>query len=307
MSFRHSTGLQNVGSYQVSGRPWLKSVEFPGAEGRFYEFPNVTDYIKITNDIDSLGNNLDIVFCKPRRAIDMHNSSVQNDHYLGNIAATSAFSVAMWVQFDPNLAVAPTRFVSIQGANLELRIQLHNHNSGQYKFLLFEFSPSLQVIGQGVFFANFNAGDWVHIVVTVSEDGEYTVYFDGESKTTFQYPHLSQNPPRNFDSIRFGDDNNLTFRGLYDEISLFSSDLSATEVSEIYNNGSYYDIRNYSGSSTLLSFWDFEDNLYKTFYSTPDTSNTIQDRVGSTNLTFQGTNSPSFNKIPIYFITLFIP
>ena len=47
MTFRYSVGLQNVGSYQVSGRPFLKDLVLTGGQKVLVEFPNVTNKIKI--------------------------------------------------------------------------------------------------------------------------------------------------------------------------------------------------------------------------------------------------------------------
>ena len=43
MSFRYTAGLQNVGSYQVSGTPWLKNYSASSGEIKLFEFPNVTN------------------------------------------------------------------------------------------------------------------------------------------------------------------------------------------------------------------------------------------------------------------------
>ena len=291
MNYRYSTGLSNMGPFQVSGRPWLKSTSFTGVQSAFYEFPNVTDHIKITNDIAAAGTgNLDIVFCEPRRAVDMSNSSTSVDYYLASISSTYTFSTAMWVQIDPVIAIVPMRFIGIEGADIELRIQLHTAPS-TFKFLLFDKGVPTS-LGSDTFTFTPAQGQWIHMAVTVSTAGDFKVYFNGSEVGAFNYDHVGAG--RSFNVIHFGDNSNVAFEGVYDEASLFSSDLTAAEVSQLYNDGKYYDVTSYSGSSTLLSFWDFEDNNYKTFYSTADTLATINDRVGSTNLAFQGTNNPAF-------------
>ena len=96
MSFNYTAGLNNVGSFQVSGRPWLKTVAFSGAEGKFYEFPNVTDYIKIMNDVNgSKSANLDIVFCEPRRSVNMADHP-SNQNLSTSITATQEVTLSMF-------------------------------------------------------------------------------------------------------------------------------------------------------------------------------------------------------------------
>ena len=51
----YSVGLQNVGSYQVSGRPWLKDISLSLGARTLLEFPNVTNQIEISNDLGGNG------------------------------------------------------------------------------------------------------------------------------------------------------------------------------------------------------------------------------------------------------------
>tara|TARA_R110001592_G_scaffold174986_2_gene413981 strand:- start:1333 stop:2430 length:1098 start_codon:yes stop_codon:yes gene_type:complete len=288
----YSVGLQNVGSYQVSGRPWLKDISLSLGTRTLLEFPNVTNQIEISNDLAGNGATsiLDVMFCEPRRAVDMSNSSGASDYYLASISATYTFSTAMWVQIDPVIAIAPMRFISIEGADIELRVQLHSAPS-TFKFLLFDKGVPTS-LGSDTFTFTPAQGQWIHMAITVSTAGDFKLYFNGSEVAAFNYNHVSAG--RDFNVLHLGDDSGVTFEGVYDEISLFSSDLSAAEVSEIYNSGNYYDSRKFSGGANLLSFWDFEDNNYKTFYTSADTVGTINDRVGSSNLVFQGGNNPSF-------------
>ena len=46
------------------------------------------------------------------------------------------------------------------------------------------------------------------------------------------------------------------FTGLIDEVSVFSSELSATDVETIYNSGTAYDLSSYSP----VSWWHMGDN-----------------------------------------------
>lgn len=56
MSSFYSVGLQNVGSYQVAGRPWLKDLNLATGDKVLLEFPNVTREIHICNDHNSGGS-----------------------------------------------------------------------------------------------------------------------------------------------------------------------------------------------------------------------------------------------------------
>tara|TARA_R110002012_G_scaffold199790_1_gene368738 strand:- start:194 stop:658 length:465 start_codon:yes stop_codon:yes gene_type:complete len=46
----YTVGLNNVGSYQVAGRPYISGSDaHPGGLEKVYEFPMVTNHIKVTN------------------------------------------------------------------------------------------------------------------------------------------------------------------------------------------------------------------------------------------------------------------
>jgi|TARA_Y100000310_G_scaffold130308_1_gene129491 hypothetical protein len=63
-AFKYHVGLQNVGSYQVSGRPWASGSINCRANAlgiAQLDFPNVTSFVVISN-LDSADNNLRVGF-----------------------------------------------------------------------------------------------------------------------------------------------------------------------------------------------------------------------------------------------------
>ena len=74
MSFVYTAGLNNMGSYQVSGRPWLKSTASL-ADGltEYLTFDNVTKKVRVKNH--STSGKLRVGFAdNARRAYDMPDS-----------------------------------------------------------------------------------------------------------------------------------------------------------------------------------------------------------------------------------------
>ena len=72
--------------------------------------------------------------------------------------------------------------------------------------------------------------------------------------------------------------------GFYSDCTLFNAVLSSTHISALYNGVGNIDPRTHSQNGNLVSWWAFEDNFYKEYFTEPDTGETIFDRVGSNNL-----------------------
>ena len=100
MTFRYSVGLQNVGSYQVSGRPFLKDLVLTGGQKVLVEFPNVTNKIKICNDHNGAGHALEIMFCEPKRAVSFN---ATNEYYSTTFNSLSELTISIWVKTGSNV------------------------------------------------------------------------------------------------------------------------------------------------------------------------------------------------------------
>jgi hypothetical protein len=91
MTFKYNVGLQNVGSYQVSGRPWCKHFTTAAGEITYVPFPNVTESIWAHFEENGVGNQIQLAFTDNlRRGLDMSNS---NDYYSASISGLLEFSV----------------------------------------------------------------------------------------------------------------------------------------------------------------------------------------------------------------------
>jgi hypothetical protein len=270
MSFRYTTGLQNVGSYQVSGHPWLKSASFTGVESKFYEFANVTDYIKITNDVAAAGTgNLDIVFCEPRTGLDMPNDE---EYFETSGLSLTEFTVSFWlkgepgisrvIEFDDQTAV----IIRPSGANALGRLIVENGNTIDSV----TFAPS----------------EWNFITITVGV-AESKIYINGANPATVVSAKTTT-----VTELYIGTDRlPINSDAQYDDMSLFSIVLNSDEVLELYNSTSLSTLLNHSKVDKLISFWDFENNTYKTFYSNPDDGRNVYDRISENHLSWNAGGS----------------
>ena len=129
--------------------------------------------------------------------------------------------------------------------------------------------------------ATLDAGTWYHVVIT--NDGSTSkIYLDGNTT-----PIGTGSDPTNYVAAPlkvggyFG--NNYYFDGLIDEFAIFSSELSASNVSAIYNSGVPNDI----SSLNPVGWWRMGDN-------DGATGTTITDQgSGGNNGTL--TNGPTFS------------
>jgi len=268
MSFRYSTGLQNVGSYQVSGRPFLKStIGLTDGDTQYTTFPNVTKKIRVKNR--STGGALKIGFAdNARRAFDMPGG---HDHLETSFTNTSAFTIAFWIK---PTTLTVTRVLQLGPLVGNTRLQGHGSNGAIKLFVdgVAEFSNN-----------NMTAPDtWVHMAVVIN-DTNNKVYVNGSEEIT------NTQPAGDYDFLSIGADT-ANYDDIYDDMCFFNSAFSPEEISELYADGDYFDPRDHSQAANLVSWWAFEDNNYRDYFATDDTTSTIKDRIGSNDLTQQGTN-----------------
>lgn len=265
----YKVGLHNVGSYQVSGRPWLKDVVLTGVESRLFEFPNVTEFIRICNDHNSNNHNLEIVFCEPKRAINFGGTA----EYLNtSFSAIDQLTISAWIKIEGT--IANQRLIEISGGN-GVRVQ-----TGSTADLRLRVSTTTATTGVTV-----SAGEWINVTAVINGTSN-KLYLNGSFLVENTADAGTGLNGLSIGGLAAGYD------GIYDELVLFSSGLNDSEVSELYNAGAMMKIRGHSRVSSLVSHWAFEDNEYKQFYSTPDATNLIYDRISGNNLSLTNGVTP---------------
>jgi len=275
MTFRYSVGLNNVGSYQVSGRPWCKHLTTSGATNGLIEFPTVVDNLFAHFDDNGLGHTVKFAFCEPKRAIDF---SSTNEYLTSTFPATDQLTVSAWVKLDGT--INGVIYVEILGGNVA-RIQ--TTGAGNLRLKVGSNNGDTPVTSIG------SIGEWVNLTITVNGTVN-KIYLNGN----FVIENTSD-AGSGHNQLSIGGDGTSGYDGIYDELALFSTALNDAEVSELYNTGKTLKTTSHSRASDLVSRWDFEDNNYKSFYSTPDTTGLIYDRVSGNNLSLtNGSNLLSF-------------
>tara|TARA_R110000824_G_scaffold136090_1_gene299612 strand:+ start:111 stop:1175 length:1065 start_codon:yes stop_codon:yes gene_type:complete len=271
LSDTYKVGLQNVGSYQVSGRPWLKSNSIADEEVQVHAFPNVTKEIHVCNDHNAQSHTLNVAFPEPRMGANL--LDLGNNNFATTFSALGTLTVSAWFKYETlgNLRLldltdpSDNSLVRVQNVGARLKLSVNGD---------FAVPPAFQT-------GNImTANTWHHIVVTVDKPGAIaSLYFDGALQGSVSVAISSD-----VEKISLGHNSGTNFDGSYSDIFLFNDVLDATESAALFNGVGHIDPRDHSKSSNLVSWWAFENNFYKNYFSTPDTGLIAYDRISTNNL-----------------------
>jgi len=260
MSSFYNVGLQNVGSYQVSGIPFARHYG-PATAGEivYFEFPNVSKSIYMHFDDNANGHSVDYAFCEPRTGMDMPDDQ---EYFETSGLNLSEFTVSFWVkdittgtriiEFDDETAIV------VAGGFL-LRLAVQSNIVTTYTL------P--------------NPSEWNLITLSIGST-ESTLYVNGVNVGSGAFAKTRTATELFIGSYRAA----INSDALYDDMSLFSIALNDEEVMELYQATSLATLLEHSRADSLVSFWDFENNTYKTFYSNPDDGRNVYDRVSNNHL-----------------------
>lgn len=194
----------------------------------------------------------------------------------------TAFSISAWVKLD---SANRMRLISKDTSTSSREYLFGTNNNNRFNMLLGTGSVNLDIQNN----TSLNTTDWFHVVATY--DGSETasglkvyVNADASSLTDFSlgsYTGMSSTAG-NLEIGRFANGHSF-FNGLIDEVSVFNSELSASDVTAIYNSGTPTSLTSYSP----LGWWRMGDN-------DSGTGTTITDQgSGSNDGTL--TNGPTFS------------
>lgn len=268
----YKVGLHNVGSYQVSGRPWLKSNTIADEEVQYYLLPNVSKTLHVCNDHNAASHDMLVAFPEPRMAANLFDTG--NNNFTATFDSLETLTLSVWFKFENTTNtrlldltdLADNSLVRVQNAGNKLKLSVNG---------TFGVPPAYQT--GNIIVAN----QWHHIVVTVSKTNSTAkLYFDGAFQGTVAVA-ISDGVKK----IALGHYNGTNFDGLYSDIFLFDDELGATEAADLFNGVGNINPREHSRASNLISWWAFENNAHKNYFTPADTGTTVFDRISSNNLT----------------------
>lgn len=157
-----------------------------------------------------------------------------NQSYITSFSNSSAFSISMWVYFDSFSAPATNIILFSNSNGGNTRIACFTRADGIVRFSTYN--------GSAFRFANVNSSSlststWYHIVFTTSGSTN-NIYINGTLQTTANAVQTNDSTSGAYlGCFNDGGSNKAFFSGKMDEVALWTRELSATEVTELYNSG----------------------------------------------------------------------
>lgn len=252
----YGSGLRSVGSYQVSGEPFVTGSTITSGQEEKIEFPQVT-------------NNITVKYNATRTAVSWTGKElndgggffVQNLDSPDEMDDGDPYTIVAWIKVvhDPSdtdkdyifytTGGAGTRSIYLRYVDATDRLSVHMfYHDGSS-----EVVKELAIVGCGL-----ADGKYHHIAIAQDGSGNVDVYLDGQEIATVQYSigsHVSQE----IKSLYIGHGSQAQ-RAFWSELGVFKHFLSDSEIREAYNSGGYFDLQNHSLNSDLIHYWVFGDN-----------------------------------------------
>jgi len=258
---KYSVGLRNVGSYMVSGQPYITGSSVNAGEEIKIEFPYVTKNITIR--IPQAPNTAalkegGVYFLTTNETFTGQGSNGKIPPFGKD---TSDWTWAFYWKsptWNKNQIVSSIQTAPGDGSNIVGKIKFPNPVS----------SAGLiwQIVDPGVTtydaYNTFNGvtltnDRWYHILVT-QKTGSTHLYIDGYTEPGGKIVQESSSST----DARFGWNSNALqiFTGSYDESIFFHTGMTHTEVNELYNGGEWYDPRRHSKAANVTCWWTMGDD-----------------------------------------------
>lgn len=244
---KYKSGLRNVGSYQVAGKPYITgNIGLgQGAEDKI-EFPNVTKEVKIRipaypNNAYRLQENDGFFFAV--------NQGGSGPFDLGGTG--KPFTVSVWISASAPSTTNDAILSFFQGgsskkATFKIRGSgtrfEDNHGPSSMSNL---DSGGSSIVGAG----------WKNFILVQSGNASTHVYENGVHKA-----QVANILAQNFDDIYIPANSTAAMHGGYDQLTVWNVGLTQQEVTELYNNGDYFNPKAHSKAPSLQAWYTFGDD-----------------------------------------------
>ena len=188
--------------------------------------------------------------------VDDYVSCGDNDNLsFGNGVTDSPFSISTWINMND---ATKFRAIGKYGAT-NIEYLLATSGSDTLVFNLYDNSTGGRIGRQYSTAITSFEGQWIHLAATYNGNSSTSglkIYINGsrvdDTNSTFGIYLAMENTAQ---PLFIGKLTTTYADGLIDEVSVFNTELSASDVTSIYNGGTPSDISSISG---LVSWWRFE-------------------------------------------------
>ena len=173
---------------------------------------------------------------------------------------TSDFTISVWFRYSATENTLP-QLVNKYGGGVGYGLEIVDDDGaddGKVRAFIKNASARINALSAG---ATAKDGDWHHATATWDRDGNLTVYLDGIAGSGVSINAQSGDDIQNALSFDIGAENNHTdqfFKGIINEVALWSSVLSEDEVQTLFIQGYTFPATNID-IGNLSGYWDFND------------------------------------------------
>ena len=200
-----------------------------------------------------------------------------NTFSFGNGTADSPFSISAWINMDD---VTTFRIVSKAGSNGN-EYFLTNGGDDKLNFILYDTSGNGNIRAKYDTALTSYQGQWIHVVGTysgVNRQNGVELYLNGSLLTTLKVLNSPYTAMSNTTQpLEIGRSASSSYaNGKFSNVSVFNTELTSTQVTEIYNSGIPSDLNTFSGTAPV-SWWQLGSN------SSFNANWTCLDEIGTNN------------------------
>lgn len=168
-----------------------------------------------------------------------------------SLNVSGALSITAWVKFD-----------SLSGFPMIISKRASSGHAFQFYSTSNKLNYNNGTISQST--GNISTGSWTHVGVTFDGSGGVTFYINGSAAGTGTSASTN---PINSENVTIGKAYNGNYMdGKMDEIGFFNSELTATQIANIYTDKFY---------SAPVSVWRFEDDVTDSVGSNDGSNNGV--------------------------------
>ena len=247
---RYSVGLRNVGSYKVSGQPYITgSAVNAGSEVKI-EFPFVTKNITIR------------IPSPPNAAMDNRSAGIRFQTLGGPFdlgGAGKPFTISLWHKNTATQAEylnknkGPLAFLVGGGVVDAINTPRPAYTAVSGSFRLQSGGESTSIAGALQWFQPNGNDNWYHLLITQHTASTTSVYTNGVFRTS-----LASDRP-NWDGLAWPR-NGSSLLSSMDEIVVWDDGFTQEEAEELYNSGEHYNPLTHSKKANLIAWYQMGDH-----------------------------------------------